>query len=306
MKGLRIAITASSFDISNLSSEFASCEIITNTTGKRLDQDGLVEMLSAGVDGAIAGLEPYDEQVLASAAGLRAISRIGAGTDSIDLEAAERHGVVVVRTPDAPSVAVAELTVGVILAGLRHLVHHHRQVTSGAWAARTGGLLQNRTVGLIGAGRIAHAVANRLDGFGASVQATDPYVEPESTKLPLVGLEALLRTSDIVSVHIPADDSTKNMLDRARLEMMKPSAMLVNTARGGLIDEPALIEALKSGRLAFAAIDAFADEPYRGGFVGLDNVLLTPHIGSNTVETRLAMECEAAENLALALGLATG
>ena len=303
MTGLRIVITSSSFDVANLPSAFASCEIITNTTGERLDREGLVKILSGGVDGVIAGLEPYSEEVIASATGLSVISRIGAGTDSIDLDAADRQGVEVVRTPDAPSVAVAELTIGLMLSGLRHLVHHHRQVTQGIWAARPGGLLQNRTVGLIGAGRIARAVGERLDAFGASVQATDPNVEPNGSVLPLVSLEELLRTSDIISVHVPSNISTRNMLDRARLRMMKPTALLVNTARGDIIDEPALIEALQTGHLSFAAIDAFLDEPYLGGLSKLDNVLLTPHIGSNTKETRLAMEREAAQNLALALGL---
>lgn len=303
MRGLRIAITASAFDMANLPSAFASCEVIANMTGRRLDSEGLVAMLSEGVHGTIAGLEPYDERALSAAKGLRAISRIGTGTDSIDLGAARQHGVVVLRTPDAPCAAVAELTVGMVLAGLRHLVYHHQQVTDGIWAARRGGLLEGRIVGLIGAGRIARAVAARLVGFGASVQATDPYVEQRSSALSLVGLEKLLRTSDIVSLHVPSDANTSNMLDRARIGMMKHSAMLVNTARGGLIDEDALIDALRTGRLAFAAVDAFAQEPYAGGLSGLDNVLLTPHIGSNTVETRRAMEREAAKNLGEALGL---
>lgn len=300
---MRVAITSSSFDVANLPRAFASCEIITNTTKERLDREGLVKILSGGVDGVLAGLEPYTEEVFASATGLRVISRIGSGTDSIDFDAAERHGVVVLRTPEAPTVAVAELTIGLMLSGLRHLVHHHRQITRGIWDARPGGLLENRTVGLIGAGRIAGAVAARLDAFGASVLATDPNVEPDVSVLPLVSLEALLRTSDIISVHVPLDASTRNMLDRDRLGMMKPGAMLVNTARGGIIDEPALIEALQTGHLSFASIDAFADEPYLGGLSKLDNVTLTPHIGSKTKETRLAMEIEAAQNLAIALGL---
>ena len=302
---MRIAITASSFDVSNLPGELQACELVINDSGRRPDRDGVLALVGPDVDGVIAGLEPYDATVLEQATGLRAISRIGTGVDTIDLAAAAERGVQVLRTPDAPTSAVAELTLGLILAGLRDLAGNHARVTAGEWRARTGGLLEGRTVGLIGAGRIARAVALRLAPFGASVLATDPFVDPAEAQFPLVDLDTLLRTSDIVSLHVPAQDDDRTLLDADRLTLLREGAMLINTARGGLVDEAALAAGLRKGRLAFAGLDAFATEPYVGELRELDNVLLTPHLGSNTRETRRAMEQEAARNLAAALGLWT-
>lgn len=301
---MRIAITASSFDLANLPPALAKCELVINTTGLRLDGSGVSELVGDRVDGAIAGLEPFDEAVLTKAVGLRAVSRIGTGVDNIDVSAAERLGIAVLRTPDAPTSAVAELTVAFILAGLRHLMENHRRVLDGTWKGVAGGLLEGRMVGLLGAGRIAQAVAQRLRPFGANIQATDPFVDPENAPFPLVALDELLSTSDIVSLHLPAQQG-RVLLDRQRIGSMRPGAMLINTARGDLVDESALDEALRSGHLTFAGIDAHVVEPYQGPIRDLSNVLLTPHIGSNTIETRRAMEREAAFNLAVALGLAS-
>jgi D-3-phosphoglycerate dehydrogenase len=298
-----IAITSSTFDLSNLPPELSGCEVRRNTTGKRLDRDGVVSLIGDGVEGVIAGLEPFDSDVLARTPDLRAISRIGTGLDNVDLVEAERRGIRVLNTPDAPTVAVAEFAVGLMLAGLRHIVAHHRSVVAGGWQVHTGGLLSGRTVGLVGAGRIGRAVADRLVPFGAHVQATDPHLEQSSVALPLVDLQTLLATSDVISLHVPGGADTHHLIGVGEIAAMKAGAMLINTARGGLVDEGALVEALLSGRIAFAAIDAFAVEPYSGALTNLDNVLLTPHVGSNTVETRRAMEREAAQHLALALGL---
>ena len=301
---MRIAITASAFDLSNLPPELADSELILNSSGHRLDRSGVLELLGGHVDGAIAGLEPYDAEVLSSTVGLRAVSRIGTGVDNVDVDAAERLGIAVLRTPDAPTSAVAELTVAFILAGLRHLVDHHQRFITGEWKARTGGLLEGRTVGLVGAGRIARAVAARLMPFGVEIQGSDPFVNPEDAGFPLVGIDELLTTSDIVTLHVPGQPGG-HLLDGRRIGLMRPGAMLINTARGGLVDEGALADALRSGALSFAGLDAFAVEPYKGALSELSNVLLTPHIGSNTAETRRAMEREAAENLAVALGVRT-
>lgn len=299
---MRIAITASSFDLANLPPELADSELVVNTSGRRPDRSGVLELLAGNVHGAIAGLEPYDAEVLGSTLGLRAISRIGTGVDNVDLDAADQLGIAVLRTPDAPTSAVAELTLAFILAGLRHLVEHHQRVVAGTWKGRVGGLLEGRTVGLVGAGRIARAVAERLLPFGVEIQGSDPYVDPADASFPLVSIDELLTTSDIVSLHVPGQPGG-HLLDAHRISLMRPGAMLINTARGRLLDEDALADALRSGALSFAGLDAFAVEPYEGPLRELPNVLLTPHIGSNTAETRRAMEREAAENLAVALGL---
>lgn len=301
---MRIAITASSFDLANLPPELAESELVVNTSGRRPDRSGVLELLAGHVDGAIAGLEPYDAEVLGSTLGLRAVSRIGTGVDNVDVGAAERLGIAVLRTPDAPTSAVAELTVAFILAGLRYLVEHHKGVVAGQWKGRVGSLLEGRTVGLVGAGRIARAVYTRLTPFGVEIRGSDPYVDPAEAGFPLVGIDELLATSDIVTLHVPSQ-SGGHVLDARRIGLMRPSAMLINTARGGLVDEDALADALRSGALSFAGLDAFAVEPYEGPLRELSNVLLTPHIGSNTSETRRAMEREAAENLAVALGVRT-
>lgn len=299
---MRIAITASSFDLANLPPELTRCELVMNTTGTRLDSAGVSQLVGDRVEGAIAGLEPFDAVVLSRAVGLRAVSRIGTGVDNVDVDEANRLGIAVLRTPDAPMSAVAELTLTFILAGLRHLLENHRRVLDGTWKGVAGGLLEGRMVGLVGAGRIAQAVAQRLRPFGANIQATDPFVDPEHAPFPLVALDELLSTSDIVSLHLPAQQG-RVLLDRQRIGLMRPGAMLINTARGELVDESALDEALRSGHLAFAGVDAHVVEPYRGPIRDLSNVLLTPHIGSNTIETRRAMEREAALNLVMALGL---
>ncbi len=300
---MRIAITASAFDVGNLPPSLAACDLVVNNSGRRLDRDGVLALVGPEVDGAIAGLEPFDATVLARASSLRAVSRIGTGVDNVDLAAAAERGVQVLRTPDAPTSAVAELTVAFILAGLRDLLHHHAQVVGGAWKGRPAGLLEGRTVSLVGAGRIARAVASRLVPFGVAVQAADPYVAAGDVPFPLVDLDTLLTTSHIVSLHVPGQDAPEPLLDARRLALLPDGAMLINTARGGLVDEAALAAALRSRRLAFAALDAYATEPYQGELRDLDNVLLTPHVGSNTHETRLTMEREAARNLAVALGL---
>ena len=300
---MRIAITASTFDPDNLPASLAACDLVRNDTGRRPDREGVLALVDPDVVGVIAGLEPYDATVLTHATSLQAISRIGTGVDNVDLDAAAARHVQVLRTPDAPTNAVAELTIGMILAGLRHLVPHHRSVTDGTWRARPGGLLEGRTVGLIGAGRIAREVAQRIAPFGADVIANDPFVDPADVPFPLVDLDTLLRTSDIVSLHVPGQDDPQPLLDAARLALLPHGAMVINTARGGLVDEAALAAGLRDGALAFAGVDAFVDEPYAGELCALDNVLLTPHVGSNTRETRRAMEREAAHNLARALGL---
>lgn len=302
---MRIVITSSRFDLANLPPELADQDVIVNRSGRRPTREELLALLADGADGVIAGLERFDADILARVPMLRAISRIGTGLDSIDLDAAHEHGVRILRTPEAPTAAVAELTLGLMLAGLRHLVPHHEGVVSGMWRARPGGLLQGRTVGLVGAGRIARAVAERLAPFGAVVRASDPFVAPSEVPFPLVELEELLRTSSIVSLHVPADPTTDGLLDATRIALLPPGAMVINTARGGLVDEAALADALRGGRVGFAGFDAFVEEPYAGPLLGLEGVLLTPHVGSNTVETRWAMEREAGRNLAEALGLTT-
>jgi phosphoglycerate dehydrogenase-like enzyme len=240
----------------------------------------LVELLD-GVVAAIVSTDPFDAEVLAAAPRLRVIARVGVGTDSIDLEAAARHGVAVCTTPGANTETTADHTLALMLAALRRLPAHDRAVRAGGWE-RTGpalaGELEGATVGLVGYGAIGRAVRRRLAGFGARVLACDPAGADDDVEL--VGLERLLRASDVVSLHAPLTGATRGLLDRERLALLRPHAVLVNTARGGLVDEDALADALARGALRAAALDVFAHEPPgpRARLLALPNVLVTPHV----------------------------
>jgi phosphoglycerate dehydrogenase-like enzyme len=235
-----------------------------------------------GAAGAIVSTERFDARVLAAARRLRVIARVGVGTDSIDLEAAARHGVAVCTTPGANTATTADHTLALMLAALRRVPQHDRGVRAGGWA-RTGpalaGELEGATVGLVGYGAIGRAVRRRLAGFGARVLVCDPWLG-DAPDVERADLDALLRASDIVSLHLPLSADTHGLLDRRRLALLSPHAVLVNTARGGLVDEDALADALERGALRAAALDVLALEPppRNARLLGLANVVLTPHV----------------------------
>jgi len=239
--------------------------------------------------------------VLEGAPDLKVISRCGTGMDSVDLDAARARGIEVRNTPDAPALAVAELTMGLILGALRNIARADRSLRAGQWEPLSGGLLNGRRVGLVGHGRIGRRVGALCRAFGAETMAHDPAPPPPGDDVARAGLDDLLAWADIITLHVPGGPSTANMIDRAALAGMKPGAILVNTARGGLVDEEALAEALRDGRLRAAALDTFAEEPYAGPLTGLDNAVLTAHMGSRADESRRNMEREAADNLLDAL-----
>lgn len=220
--------------------------------------------------------------------------RCGVGVDAIDLDFARERGVAVLNTPDPPTPAVAELALTFFLALSRNLRAQANSTSQRKWERLEAHLLAGRTVGLIGLGRIGRRVAELCGAFGARVIATDPGVDPElaaSAKVDLVPLDRLLSQADIVSLHASRADVPLK-LAAAELAQMKPGAVLVNLARGGMVDETALADALSSGHLAGAALDVFEAEPYAGPLCGFENVILTPHAATSTVETRAAMELE--------------
>jgi phosphoglycerate dehydrogenase-like enzyme len=244
-------------------------------------REELIELLD-GVAGAIVSTDPFDARVLAAARELRVIARVGVGTDSIDLAAAARRGVAVCTTPGANTETTADHTLALMLAALRRLPQHDRAVRAGAWE-RTGralaGELRGATVGLVGYGAIGRAVRGRLAGFGARVLVCDPFVD-DVADAELVGLEALLRASDVVSLHAPLTGATRGLLHADRLALLRPHAVLVNTSRGALVDEDALADALRRGALRAAALDVLAHEPPgpRARLLSLPNVVVTPHV----------------------------
>jgi phosphoglycerate dehydrogenase-like enzyme len=251
---------------------------------------------------AIVSTDPFERSVFAAAPRLRVIARVGVGTDSIDIAAATEAGVVVTTTPGANRETAADHALAMILAAVRRIVEHDASVRRGEWlrgGAMTPWDLHGTTVGLIGFGHIGRAVARRLDGFGTRVLVADPTLaaSEERDGFDVVALDVLLARADIVSLHLPLLDTTRGIISRAELAAMRPEAVLVNTSRGGLVDEDALVDALSGGRLRGAALDVFADEPtVPAGLRGLTNVILTPHVGGlseRSIErmTREATDC---------------
>lgn len=238
--------------------------------------------LAAGAAGAIVSTDPFDASVFEACPELRVIARVGVGVDSIDLEAASAAGVAVTITPGVNESTTADHTVALMLAALRRVAEHDSAVRRGEWP-RSGNHvpwdLAGATVGLIGYGRIGKLVARRLDGFGVRIIFTDPNAG-ESARGERVELDALLCAADVVSVHTPLLPGTRGLIGRREFALMRASAIFVNTSRGGVVDEKAMIEALEAGRIRAAALDVFESEPPRSQrLLALRNAVLSPHVG---------------------------
>lgn len=277
----------------------AGIEYQLNPYGRKLRPDESAELMR-DIDGIIAGTEKMDRQLLSSLPRLKIISRVGTGMDSIDLAAAEELGIKVINTPDAHVEAVAELTLAGILDVFRHVSQAERNIRQGTWRKPMGRLLYGKVVGIIGLGRIGKALVKLLHPFDVTVLAYDPFQDPpfaEEYNIEYREIEAILPEADVVSLHLPYAKERYHFFNERLLGLMKPDAVLVNCARGGLVDEDALLTQLQSGKLAGAYLDTFEKEPYDGPLTTAENVLLTPHIGSYAAECRLRMETEAVENL---------
>ena len=296
----KVLITTSSFSLGNFaqakSLHDAGISLEMNPHGRRLSEDEIAELVATDVIAILAGLEPLTDRVLSNAKSLRVIARCGTGLDSVDLQAASRLGIDVFNTPDAPTQAVAELTIAHMLNSLRHISTTDSNMRSGKWTPTMGSLLATKTVGLIGVGRIGSAVAKLAQAFGARVIGFDPVVSSHNS-VELLSLDEVLNQADIVSLHVPINDQTHHILNANTISRMKPGSIVVNVSRGGLIDESALHDALKSQHLSGAALDCFEDEPYSGPLLQLPGVRVTAHMGSYARETRDLMEVEASTNL---------
>lgn len=276
--------------------EKAGVEYVINPIGRKLKEDELAELIG-DYDVLIAGTEPITEKVMARASRLRLIARVGIGLDSVDLHAARRRNIAVAYTPDAPAKAVADLTVGLMLSLLRQTHVSNSQLHAGRWERFFGRRLGEVTVGLIGMGRIGTGVLARIQGFGCQrilVNDLRPNRNLETAfRFEWTEKEAIYRDADIVSLHVPLTGLTRNMIGAAELASMKADALLINTARGGIVNEAALYAALCAGRLGGAAIDVFEQEPYTGPLREIERCLLTAHMGSMSVDCRTRMEIEA-------------
>lgn len=291
----KILVTPTSFgkaDPTLMTRLKAACgEVVANDSGKPIPAGRLAEMLQ-GVDGYIAGLDEITAGALASADCLQIISRYGVGVDNVDLRAAKERNIVVTNTPGANSVSVAELAVALILSAIRHIPEAASATRAGEWPRLSGMTLHNKTVGILGYGAIGRAVAERLSPFGCRLLAFDPYARPDgNTDATVVDLGDLLRESDIVTLHAPVTDETRRMVNDGFFRAMKEKAFLINTARGELIDEAALVTALTTGRLAGAAIDVFDHEPLPrdSPLLDLPTLIVTPHMAAHTDDAMNAM-----------------
>ena len=279
----------------------AGLELVNSPHNRPLDAAEMAALVP-GVAGVVLGVDEFDAAVFARADSLRVIARFGVGVDNVDLAAATARGVVVTNTPGANSVAVAELTVAFMLALARHLPQHNQVVSSGGLSLITVYVLDGLAFGLIGMGRIGQEVARRAAAFGMRLLYYDPVPPPvefvQSLQLTYRPLDDLLSESDVISLHLPLTDETRHLIDRDALRRVKPTAFLINTSRGGLVDEAALYEALAGGALAGAACDVFAQEPPTGSpLLGLDNFIATPHVGMTTYQTTQRIGIMAAESV---------
>lgn len=277
-------------------------DIIENSTGKTLTKQEMIELCS-DVDGVIVGLDPMDEEVLRNAKNLKAISKYGVGLDNIDLKVAEELGIKVRKAEGTNTRSVAELTIGLFFALSRSIPKTVADVKDGRWDRTIGTEVGAKIVGIIGFGAIGREVARMASGLNMEIMAYDPYFsDAELTKamdVKITNMDEILEKADFITLHLPLNEETNKIINSKTLSRMKQTAYLVNTARGELVDENALYNALKNGIIAGAAQDVFSQEPpdKQNKLVALDNFILTPHIGAYTKEATERMVITSAKNL---------
>jgi D-3-phosphoglycerate dehydrogenase len=286
----------------------AGLELLRSRFEVDVDQDTPLESIIGGYDAiVIRSATRLTRELIERAERLKVIGRAGVGVDNVDVDAATRRGIVVANAPESTVVSAAEQTIGLLVALARNIPQAHAALKLGRWErSRWSGVeLAGKTLGVIGFGRIGQQVARRALGLGMNVVAYDPFVGHE--RFRDLGVEQaetvddLLGASDFVTLHSPLTDETHRLIDRDAIERMRPGARLVNAARGALVDEEALVEAIRSGRLAGAALDVFSAEPYSGPLLELDQVVVTPHLAASTDEAQDRAGVIVAEQVAAAL-----
>jgi len=295
---MKIVITTSSFakydrlPLDEL--EKNQIDYTINPYGRKLTKDEVID-LAKDADGLVAGTELLDGDVLEQLPKLKVISRCGAGLDTVDLEKAKKLNIEVLFTPYGPTLAVAELTLGLILGLLRKITTMDRELRAGLWKKQMGNQLKGKKIGILGLGRIGQKVAGLLTPLGVEIAYYD--IRTIEGAFNPMSKNKLLSWADIITIHRPANADGKPVIGEAELNLMKDNKWLINVSRGGMVDEDALYTALKEGKLLGAALDVFENEPYEGPLCSLDNVILTPHIGSYAKEGRIQMEKDAVQNL---------
>jgi len=290
LKGTRLLVTPTSYgkNDARLKTELEEVvgQIVYNPTGKPLSSAEVANLLPM-VDGYIAGLDVIDRAALEKADKLKVIARYGVGVDNVDLEAAKEKGIIVTNTPGANSASVAELALGLILALARQIPEAAQAIQQGKWPRLSGVSLEGKTIGILGLGAIGKQLARRLYGFDCRILAYDPCADKEfavKNNIQLESMEQVISQSDFVSLHLPLLPETRGLVNSEFLAKMKKNSFLVNTSRGEAVDEKALLEALQTGHLRGAALDAFTVEPPdpNNPLLHLPQVIATPHLGAQT------------------------
>ena len=309
-KGTKMKVFISSQSFGKINSKpiatikSAGYEVILNPLNRKLNEKELIELIDDAV-GLIVGTEKITKNVLNHAKSLKVISRYGVGIDNIDLDAARKRKIRIYNTQEAPAKAVAELTLSLILNLLRRIPESNKSMKYGGWQIQMGNSLFNKTLGVLGLGRIGKELVKLVQPFEMKILSYEinPNNEfADQYNVQFESFEEVLAQSDILSLHLPLiKKKTRCIIGEYELSIMKYNSILINTARGGLVDEDALINALNEGSIKGAALDVFEKEPYNGRLLDFDNVLLTPHIGSYTEETRMIMEMKTVKNLIIGL-----
>jgi len=290
LKECRILVTPTSYgkydENLKLKLEEMVKEVVYNSSGKSLKEADLLQIIEY-FDGMIAGLDEINENIISKSKNLKVIARYGSGYDRVDIEAAKKAGIYVTNTPGANAISVAELTIGLAIAAARSILYANIETKKGEWPRLKGITLQGKVFGLIGLGSVAKEVVPRLKGFNCKLVTYHPHRNPEfeeNHNIEYHSLNNLLGKSDFVSLHVPVTSVTSKMVNKDFLKKMKKGSILINTSRGELIDEDALYESLKSGRLRAAALDAFSKEPpdRDNPLLSLPQVIVTPHMGAAT------------------------
>lgn len=274
-------------------------EVINNPYGRKLTEDEVIELASDAV-GIIAGVEPLTKKVMDNMPYLQCISRVGVGMDSVDLAYAKEKGILVVNTPDGPTRPVAELTIALTMDLLRRISKADANIKKGVWKKEIGNLILDKTVGIFGFGRIGKETAKLFQGLGANIIAFDLFRDEDyaqKNNIKYVEKDELFQNSDIISVHVPGNKDKTPVITINELNLMKKKSYLINISRGGVVDENDLFDVLNNNEITAAATDVFVKEPYEGKLKELDNIILTPHLGSYAEEAKLKMEVDAVNNL---------
>jgi phosphoglycerate dehydrogenase-like enzyme len=279
--------------------ESAGCELIRLQTKRPLKDEEIAQLVAKkGIHGIIAGLDEIGPLTLASKT-LKAVSRHGTGVDNIDFEAAKRYNVTITNTPSTNASGVADLVMCLILALSRRLIEVHHCLQNDGWERPVGLELGNKVLGIVGYGRVGKLVARRALAFDADVVVYDPYIRESDDQITVCrSLDDLLTRSDIVTLHLPKTPETINLLDAAAIAKMKRGSLLINTARGELVDEQALADAVRSGRLGGAGVDVYINEPpVDSPLKGVPGIITTPHIGALTDRSLKETSLICAQNL---------